>query len=121
MGPACKVYAVFVTSCGSDTTDQGPMTRRHRSDPRIFNVADEIANAFNLIGFTVHEFHAGKLIFDQYQQFQTIKPVGPQIVNEVRFVSDKPDIDAEMRGNKRADLCRLRRLPERMFVESCSS
>jgi hypothetical protein len=80
------------------------MTRRHRSDPRIVKVADEIADAFNLIGFTVHKFDAGKLIFDQYQQFQTIKPVGPQIVNEVRFVSDKPDIDAEMRSNQRADL-----------------
>lgn len=100
----CKVSAAFVTSCGSDTTGEGPPTPRHRSDPRIVNVADEIANDFNLIGVSVHDFHASKLIFYQYQQFQTIKPVGPQIVTEVRLVRDTPDIDAEMRGNKRADL-----------------
>jgi hypothetical protein len=100
-----------VTSCRSDTTGKGPTTPRHRSDPRIVNVADEITNDFNLIGVTIHDFHARKLIFDQYQQFQTIKPVGPQIVTEVRFVRDTPDIDAEMRGNKRADLIDFEAFP----------
>ena len=45
--------------------------------PRIFNVTDEIANGLNLVGVTVADFHTGKFIFDQYQQFQTIKPVDP--------------------------------------------
>jgi hypothetical protein len=102
---------VLVTSCGSDTTGKDPATPRHRSDPRSFKVADEIANALNLIGVTVHDFYAGKLIFDQYQQFQTIKPVCPQIVTEVRFVRDTPDIDAETLGNERADLADFEAFP----------
>jgi hypothetical protein len=88
-----------VTSLGKD-----PTTPRHRSDPHIFNVADEIANGLNLIGIIVYEFHTDKLIFDQYQQFHTIKPVGPQVVPEVRFIRDLLDIDVEMLGNERADL-----------------
>ena len=43
----------------------------------------------------IHEFQARKLVFNQYQQFQTIKPVGPQIVSKAGFIGDTPDIDAE--------------------------
>jgi hypothetical protein len=42
--------------------------------PRIFNVTDEIANGFNLIGVTVHDFHIGKLIFDQVPHDQASRP-----------------------------------------------
>jgi hypothetical protein len=70
---------------------------------RTFNVANEIANDFNLIGVIVRDFNVSELIFDQYQQFQTIKPVGSEIVTEVRFVSDATDVDVEMLGNKRAN------------------
>ena len=77
---------------------------RHRSDPRILNIADKIANGFKPIRVIIHEFQARKLVFNQYQQFQTIKPVGPQIVPKAGFIGDTPDIDAEMPGNKRPDL-----------------
>jgi hypothetical protein len=74
-----------------------------RFEPRIFNVSNEIANGFNLIGVPIREFDIDKFIFDQDQQFQTIKPVGPQIVTEVRFIGDALDIDVEMFGNKHAE------------------
>jgi hypothetical protein len=76
----------------------------HRSDPHIFHVANEIANGFNLIGIAIQEFYADESIFDQDEQFQTIKPVGVQIVSEVRFIRDALDIDVEMFSNKRPDL-----------------
>jgi hypothetical protein len=58
-------------SCGKGVT-----MLRCRFEPRILNVANEIA--FNLIGAPVRNFHIDKFILDQDQQFQTIKPVGPR-------------------------------------------
>jgi hypothetical protein len=81
-----------------------PWRRCGRSGPCVLNVADEIANEFNLIGVAVHDFHVNESIFDLHQQFQTIKPVSTEIVTEVRFIRDTSDIDAKMLGNDRADL-----------------
>ena len=39
--------------------------------------------------------------------FETIKPVGAQIVTEVDFIRDALDIDVEMLGNKCADFADL--------------
>jgi hypothetical protein len=79
----------------------------NRSNPtaatRIFNVANEIANDFNPLG-VIRDFNVSELIFDQYQQFQTIKPIGSKIVTEMRFVGDAPDVDVEMFGHKRANV-----------------
>jgi hypothetical protein len=71
--------------------------------PRIFNITNEIANDFKLAGLIVRDFNGSELISDLCQQFQTIKPVGPEIVTEVRFVSDATNVDVEMLGNNRAN------------------
>jgi hypothetical protein len=88
--------------------------------PRIFNVANKIANDFNLIGVTIRDCNVSELIFDQYQQFQTIKPVGPEIVMEVRFVRDATDVDVEMLATS-ARISRTSKPSLLIFVESSSS
>jgi hypothetical protein len=44
---------------------------------------DGSTDDFYLIRITVRDFHAGKLIFDQNHQFETIEPISPKILNEV--------------------------------------
>jgi hypothetical protein len=51
---------------------------------RDFDVADEITDYFDLIGIVIRNFHAGELILDQYHQVEAIKPIGAEIVTEVR-------------------------------------
>jgi len=53
-----------------------------------FNEADEIADGNYLVGDVVPDLRAGELIFDYYHQFETIKPVGPEIVDEACFIRD---------------------------------
>jgi len=71
--------------------------------PRTFNVAHEIAHDFDLMSVVGRDFNVSELIFDEQQQFQTIEPVGPEIVTEVRFVRDASDVNVEMPGNERAN------------------
>ena len=99
---AKRMVAAFTTLYG-----KGPTASGHRSGSHILNVANEIANGFDLVGVVIRKLHTSKLIFDQDEQFQTIKPVGMQIVAEVGFIGYTLDIDAEMFGNKRADLADL--------------
>ena len=80
---------------------------------RTFNAANEITNNFNLIGVTVGDFNVSEFIFDQYQQFQTIKPVDPEIVTEVRFVRNASNIDFEMLGNQISDFAYFQAYPSR--------
>jgi hypothetical protein len=53
---------------------------------RDFDVADEIADDFDLIGIVVRNLHADKCIFDQYHQFEAIEAVDAELVTEVRFI-----------------------------------
>ena len=77
--------------------------------PRIFNVTNEVADDFNLIS-VVTDFNVSELIFDQYQQFQTIKPTGPEVVTEVCFVRDAIYVDIEKLGHKCANFANFRAL-----------
>ena len=52
----------------------------------ILDVLDEIANNFDLIGIVIRDLDVKEFIFDQYHQLQTIEPVDPEIVTEVRFI-----------------------------------
>jgi len=89
--------------------------------PRTFNVANEIANDFDLIGVIDRNFNVSELIFDQYQQFQPIKPVGPEIVTEVRFVRDATDVNVEMLGNKRANFAYFQAFPTRYTLSEAQA
>ena len=84
--------------------------------PRILDAANEISNNLDLIG-VIRDFNVGELIFDQDQQFQTIKPIGTEIATEVRFVLDTTDVDAKMVGDKRREYRQRPNLPETIFVE----
>jgi hypothetical protein len=44
------------------------------------------------------------LIFDQDHQFKIIKPVGPKIVGEARFIGHALDMDAKMIRDEGADI-----------------
>src|SRR5262247_1257295 len=50
-----------------------------------FDVADEIADRTDLIGFIIGDFHA-ESILDRDHQFESVEPVGPEIFGEVRVV-----------------------------------
>jgi hypothetical protein len=71
--------------------------------PRTFDVTHEIAHDFDLMRVIGRDFNVSELIFDEKQQFQTIEPVGPEIVTEVRFVRDASDVNVEVLGNERAN------------------
>jgi hypothetical protein len=68
-----------------------------------FDVADEIANEFELIGIVIRDFHTNEMIFDKYHQLDAVEPVGPEIVSKVRFIRDPLDIDIQVVGNESAD------------------
>ena len=53
--------------------------------PISLDVADEIANEFDLIGIVVRNLYACKCIFDQYHQLEAIVTVHPEFA-EVRFI-----------------------------------
>jgi hypothetical protein len=95
---------------GAIPVTKGPMMPQHRSCPCIINIVDEIADNFGLIEIIVRDLHAGELIFDQYHQFKTIEPVGSEIVTEMRFICDTPDIDIQMLSNERAHLANIKAL-----------
>ncbi len=65
-----------------------------------FNVANEIAHDFDLIGIVVCKLDADEFIFDQYHQFKAIEPIEPEIVIEVCFIGNTSHINAEILGNK---------------------
>ncbi len=67
--------------------------------PGSLNIADEIADDFDLVDLVIRNFQAGELIFDRDHQFKTIKPVGPEIIKEMRFIRHTFDLDAQMLGN----------------------
>jgi hypothetical protein len=50
-----------------------------------FDVADEIADDFDLIGIVVRNLHASECIFDQYHQLEVIVTIHPEF-SEVRFI-----------------------------------
>ena len=72
--------------------------------PGALNIADEIADDFDLVDLVIRNFQAGELIFDRDHQFKTIKPVGPEIIEEMRFIRHTFDLDAQMLGNERANV-----------------
>jgi len=78
---------------------------------RGFNAPNEVSDDFDVIGVLVAYLKVSELIFDQYQQFQTIKPVDSEIVSEVRFVRNARDVDAKMLGNQRTDFAPLQAFP----------
>jgi hypothetical protein len=65
-----------------------------------FDMADEIADNFDLFGIAIRNLYASEFIFDQYCQLETIEPVGAQILTEVRLIRDAADIDTEIVGNE---------------------
>ena len=67
-----------------------------------FDVADEISDRTDLIGFIVGDFHA-KSILDSDHQFETVEPGGPEIFGEVRVVDHVLDRDPQVLGDKSTD------------------
>jgi len=68
-----------------------------------FDEADEIADGYDLVDDVVLDLRAGELIFDHYHQFETIKPVGPEIIEEARVIRDALSVYAQLLGNDVAD------------------
>jgi hypothetical protein len=89
--------------------------------PRTFDVAHEIADDFDLMGVVGRDFNVSELILDQEQQFQTIEPVGPEIVTEVRFVRDASDVNVEVLGNERANFADRQALLTRCWLRDAQA
>jgi hypothetical protein len=71
---------------------------------RAFNEADKVADSQHLVSDVVRDLDAGELIFDRYHQFQTIEPVGPEIIGEVCFIRNTVSGYPQTIGNQVADL-----------------
>jgi hypothetical protein len=48
-----------------------------------------------MIGVVVRNLNVREAIFDHHHQFETIEPVGPEIVREVRFIRNAFDIESQ--------------------------
>jgi hypothetical protein len=68
----------------------------------IFDVADEIADDFDLTGIVIRNLHASEFVFDQYHQLETIEPADAEIVTEVRFIGNAFDINTQILANESA-------------------
>src|SRR5262249_25266520 len=62
--------------------------------PHAFEVADQVPDDFYLVDIVVREFHGRELSFNLNHQVQTVEPVGPKIISEVRLIRDSFDVDA---------------------------
>jgi hypothetical protein len=51
----------------------------------------------------IRDFHAGKLVFDGYYQFNAVEPGGPEVIFKVRLIHNTLNVDAQMLGNDSAD------------------
>jgi hypothetical protein len=71
---------------------------------RAFNEADKVADSQHLVSDVVRDLDAGELIFDRYHQFETIEPVGPEIIGEVCFIRNTVSGYPQTIGNQVADL-----------------
>jgi hypothetical protein len=69
-----------------------------------FDVADQIADDIYPVDIVIRDFHIDELILDHDHQFQTVEPIGPQIISEVCFIRYTFDVDAQMVGNESADI-----------------
>jgi hypothetical protein len=72
--------------------------------PGALNMADEISDDFDPVNLVIRNFQTRELIFDRHHQFNTIKPVGPEIITEMRFIRHVFDRDTEMLGNELANV-----------------
>jgi hypothetical protein len=61
---------------------------------RVLNMADEIADDIDMLDIVVGDFYASEFILDRDHQFESVEPIGPEIVSEVRFIRDKFEIHA---------------------------
>jgi hypothetical protein len=61
-------------------------------------VADEITDDFDRR--RVRKFNAREFIFDQYQQFELLEPVNPEIVAEVCFINNLAGVYSKIIGNE---------------------
>jgi len=60
--------------------------------PISLDVADEIANEFDLIGIVVRNLYGYECIFDQYHQLEAIVTIHPEFA-EVRFIRKLFDLN----------------------------
>ncbi len=75
-----------------------------RSAQRVsFNEPDKIADNHYLVGRIVLDLRAGELIFNCHHQFETIKRVSPEVVEEARPIRDAFSVYAQLLGNDVAD------------------
>ena len=68
------------------------------------DVTKQIADHLDLVGLVIGDFHPDELILDCDHQFNTVEPVGSEIIGEVRFIRDPFEVDAQMRSNESTDL-----------------
>jgi hypothetical protein len=71
---------------------------------RAFNETDKVADGQHLVRDVVRDLDAGELIFDRYHQFETIEPVGPEIIGEVCIIRNTVSGYPQTIGNQVADL-----------------
>jgi hypothetical protein len=73
-----------------------------------FDVPDEIANKFDLIGIIVPNLHACECIFDQYHQLEAVVTIHPEFT-EVRFILNLLGLNTQILGYESANFVGIKR------------
>ena len=69
-----------------------------------FDNPNKITDGIDVVDHDVIDLDAGYLVFNRNQQFETIKPVGPEVVAKACFIRQPIGIDSEMPSDDIADL-----------------
>jgi hypothetical protein len=109
------MVAASITSpafaCGQRSEVTGVITQAELASilPTSFDVAEEIADEFDLIGIVVRNLHAYECIFDQYHQLEAIVTIHPEFT-EVRFIRKLFRLNTYILGDESANFVGIKRL-----------
>jgi hypothetical protein len=81
-----------------------------------FDVTNEIADDLNLVRIILRDLQPREMVFDHNHQLKAIKPVSPEIINEVCGIGDTSDVYVQMLGNKSPDLGAIRGSPRSRYL-----
>jgi hypothetical protein len=97
----------------------GPSKLSRLKLPISFNEAEEIADGCQPFNVIVRKLDT-EVIFHHYHQFEAIKPVSSEIIEEVCFVRDLFSVYSQMLGNENSDVRGNAFVPDRCWLREAA-
>src|SRR5262249_40464007 len=69
---------------------------------RDHDIADEVADEFDLLDIVIQQFNAGAF-FNKNHQLHALQPIKPEILQDVRLIPDARGMNSELIRDQRAD------------------